>query len=217
MRHTMSDHTTRIGAAMSIRSISLVALCALLLGEAAAAAQTDPKFAYGTKEEQALNKATLLRFAWQPAVARADYLLAQMAAADGPYDTHDYLLLAEAVPVDSGHTLLHMGYAFSHGTASSLAMNLYLGTVGRDKVGFTRNGKGFVDGRRGVVERNTMRYYLAIDAYLRSLAAPPAARLEQRLHAWYDATEKYPRQLHEVDKDDYLRMKRNEVARQSAP
>lgn len=38
---------------MSIRSISMVALCALLLGEAAALAQTDPKFAYGTKEEQA--------------------------------------------------------------------------------------------------------------------------------------------------------------------
>jgi hypothetical protein len=171
----------------------------------------------GSKEEQAVQKATLLRFAWRPAVARPDYLLAQMAADDGPYDTRDYLLLAEAVPVDSGHTLLHMGYAFSHGAASSLAMGLYLGTVGRDKVGFTRSGNGFVDGRRGVVERNTMRYYLAIDAYLRSLAAPPPARLEQRLRTWFDATEKYPRQLHEVDKDDYLRMKRNEVARQSAP
>ena len=170
----------------------------------------------GTKEEQPVSKATLLRFAWLPPVARPDYLLAQMAAADGPYDTRDYLLLAEAVPVDAGHTLLHMGYAFSHGTASSVAMSLYLGTVARDKVGFTRSGNGFVDGRRGVVERNTMRYYLAIDAYLRSLAAQPAARLEQRLHAWFDATEKYPRQLHEVDKDDYLRMKRNEVARQAA-
>ena len=170
----------------------------------------------GKKEEQKLDAATLLRFAWQPPTARPDYLLAQMVAAEGPYDTSDYLLLAEAVPLEGNRTLLHLGYALSYGSASSMAMRLYLATIARDKVGFTRAGSGYVDGQRGVVERNTMRYYLAIDAYLRSLAAPPAQQLDQRLQAWFDATEKYPRQLHEVERADYLRMKRNEVARQSA-
>ena len=84
-------------------------------------------------------------------------------------------------------------------------------------MGFTRAGADYVGGQRGVVERNTMRYYLAIDAYLRSLAAPPAERLEQRLRTWFDTTEKYPRQLHEVERADYLQMKRDEVARQSRP
>ncbi|MDB5861012.1 MAG: signal peptide protein [Ramlibacter sp.] len=170
----------------------------------------------GKKEEQSVNSATLLRFAWRPAVVRPDYLSVEMVAAEGPYDTRDYRLLAEAVPLEDGRTFLHMGYALSYGMASNLALNLYLGTVGRDKVGFTRANGGFVGGQRGVVERNTMRYYLAIDGYLRSLAAPPAERLEQRLKTWFNATEKYPRQLHEVDQADYLRMKRNEVARQSA-
>jgi hypothetical protein len=68
-----------------------------------------------------------------------------------------------------------------------------------------------------VVERNAMRYYLAIDAYLDSLAAPAGQQLDHRLKGWFDATEKYPRQLHEVTRDDYLRMKRDEVARQGAP
>ena len=126
-------------------------------------------------------------------------------------------LLAEAVPLEGNRSFLHMGYAFSYGTASSVAMKLYLGTIARDKVGFTRADGGYVGGQRGVVERNTMRYYLAIDAYLRSLAAPPPQQLDQRLQAWFDATEKYPRQLHEVERADYLRMKRNEVARQSRP
>jgi len=61
-----------------------------------------------------------------------------------------------------------------------------------------------------------MRYYLAIDAYLDSLAAPPAQQLDRRLQQWFDATEKFPRQLHEVERDDYLRMKRDEVGRQTA-
>jgi hypothetical protein len=123
------------------------------------------------------------------------------------------------VPLAGGRSFLHLGYGLSYGGASRLAMRLYLGTLGRDKVGFTRvqrDGQDdYVDGVRGVVERNTMRYYLAIDAYLDSLAAAPGGQLERRLRAWFDATERYPRQLHEVERDAYLRMKREEVQRQA--
>ena len=83
----------------------------------------------------------------------------------------------------------------------------------------TQNGQPeYVQGVRGVVERNTMRYYLAIDAYL--AAANTAnndtenAQLERRLENWFDSTERYAMQLHEVEKADYLSMKRSEVERQ---
>ena len=69
---------------------------------------------------------------------------------------------------------------------------------------------------RGVVERNTMRYYLAIEAYLGSLSAPPAEQQERRLRDWFAATERHARQLHEMERDEYLTMKRNEVQRQRA-
>ena len=65
-------------------------------------------------------------------------------------------------------------------------------------------------GVRGVVERNTMRYYLAIDAYL---DAPGPQGREKRLGEWFDDTERYARQLHEMDRDDYLAMKRSEFQR----
>lgn len=176
----------------------------------------------GKKHPQSVDAASLLSFTWRPPVTSADYLSVRMEAADGPYDTRDYRLLAEAVPLDANRTFLHMGYALSYGSASDFAMRLYLGTIGNDKVGFTRikasgaGKEGFVDGMRGVTERNTMRYYLAIDAYLDSLSTPAGQRLEKRLQAWFDATEKYPRQLHEVSRDAYLRMKRDEVQRQLA-
>lgn len=178
----------------------------------------------GKKEEQSVASASLLAFNWRPPTQRPDYLLAGMEAREGPYDTGDYHLMVEAVPIAGGRTFLHMAYALSYGTASHLAMSLYLGTAARDKVGFTLaepagNGRepAHVGGMRGVVERNTMRYYLAIDAYLDSLKAPADRQLEQRLRAWFDATERYPRQLHEVEREAYLRMKRNEVQRQRAP
>jgi hypothetical protein len=174
----------------------------------------------GHKEPQAVQAASLLDFGWRAAQVRPDYLSVQMEAPEGPYDTSEYRLFAEAVPLAGGRTFLHLGYGMSYGTASRFALQLYLGTVGRDKVGFTRVQRGaqeeFVDGMRGVVERNTMRYHLAIDAYLDSLAVPPGQQLEKRLQAWFDATERYPRQLHEVPREAYLRMKRDEVQRQAS-
>jgi hypothetical protein len=67
-----------------------------------------------------------------------------------------------------------------------------------------------------VVERNTMRYYLAIEAFLGALAAPPQARFEKRLRDWFAAAERYPRQLHEMEQGEYLDMKRKERLRQQA-
>ncbi|MEN3297148.1 MAG: hypothetical protein V7642_6401, partial [Burkholderiales bacterium] len=86
--------------------------------------------------------------------------------------------------------------------------------------GFTVTGKqadgqpDYVGGMRGVVERNTMRYYLAIDTFLGASRAAPAARLEKRLQGWFTAVEQYPRQLHEMDRPDYLEMKHAEYLRQ---
>ena len=186
-------------------------------GEGAA---THIQMRVGKKEEQSLRTASLLDFSWLPPQVRAAYFLVQMEAGDGPYDTRDYQLLVEAVPLDGTRTFLHMGYGFSYGGASNLAMRLYLATIAHDKVGFTVAGPGqpahYVQGMRGVMERNTMRYYLAIDTYLRSLSAPAPEQPEQRFAAWFDATERYPRQLHEVDRDEYLNMKRNEYRRQLA-
>jgi hypothetical protein len=89
-------------------------------------------------------------------------------------------------------------------------------------VGFTVTGKQtdgrplYIGGMRGLVERNTMRYYLAIEAFLGALSEPPQAQLEKRLHDWFAAIEHYPRQLHEMEQGAYLEMKRKEIRRQQA-
>ena len=74
----------------------------------------------------------------------------------------------------------------------------------------------FIGGTRGVVERNTMRYYLAIESFVGALSAPPATRVEKSLRDWFAAIERYPRQLHEMEQGDYLDMKRKEYSRQQA-
>ena len=176
----------------------------------------------GSKDEQALDNAFPVRFSYRTAATAQDYFRIELSADDGPLSTSDYCLTIEAVDLGDGHSFLHLRYSYSYGLAGRLAMKTYLSTVGNDKVGFTITGRNkdgsaqYIGGMRGVIERNTMRYYLAIDAYLSALAVPAGQRLEKRLQNWYVATERYARQLHELEREDYLAMKRKEVRRQQA-
>ena len=62
-----------------------------------------------------------------------------------------------------------------------------------------------------------MRYQLAIEAYLATLGQPEPAAAERRAAAWFDATEQFAKQLHEVDREDYLAMKRRELHSSAQP
>ena len=59
-----------------------------------------------------------------------------------------------------------------------------------------------------------MSYYLAVDAYLGAQSSPPDKRLEQSLSNWFNASEQYPRQLHEMERQPYMQMKYDEYRRQ---
>ncbi len=178
--------------------------------------------AVGRKFDQPLDDAYRVQFAYAVQASNADYLRVQMAADEGPMGTRNYRLTLEAVPLGDKRSFIHMSYAYAYGTAARIAMQAYLATAGRDKVGFSVTGKSqdgqpvYVDGVRGVVERNTMRYFLAIDIYLADLSVPKAEQAERRINDWYAATERHARQLHEMTREDYLAMKRSELRRQSS-
>ncbi|MHB9103436.1 MAG: hypothetical protein ACYC2E_18250 [Sulfuricella sp.] len=174
----------------------------------------------GRKYDQPLADAYRLEFNYRGVIATPEYFAVELNAESGPLSTHDYRIRIEATPLKDRRTFLHFTYAYAFDLTGRLAMQGYLATIGRDKVGFTVTGKlpngqpTYIQGVRGVVERNTMRYYLAIDAYLAALTTPPKDQLEKRLQHWYNATDQYARQLHEVERDDYFKMKRKEYQRQ---
>jgi hypothetical protein len=136
--------------------------------------------------------------------------------------TSDYRIVLEAMALQNGTAFLHLTYSYAAGFSARLALQAYLATVGSDKVGFSMvegqgdGQSGYVGGMRGLMERNTMRYYLAIDAFLGATGMAPAAQPEKRLQDWFTATERYPRQLHEMDREEYVPMKRAEYVRQQA-
>jgi hypothetical protein len=170
------------------------------------------------KPRESVEDAHRVEFRYELAAAGEDYVRISLTSPSGPVGTRDYQLRLEAAPLDAARTFVHMSYAYTLGFTARIAMDAYLGTSGRDKVGFSvvdrlPDGRPVhVDGVRGVVERSAMRYYLAVEAYLGSLAAPPSRRLEARLRDWYAGIERYPLQLREsIGRDEYLEMKRKEA------
>jgi len=180
------------------------------------------ELAVGRKHDQPVGDAYKVDFDYRLDASDPDYLKVLLNAGEGPLGTRDYRIMFEAVPIDGGRSFLHMSYSYAYGMAARLAMQGYLSTVGSSKVGFSvvdRRPDGrpvYVGSMRGVIERNTMRYYLAIDAYLNSLSSPPRDRIERRLHDWFSSTERYALQLHEISQDEYLAMKRREIERQQS-
>lgn len=172
--------------------------------------------------DQPLDAAHRIDFHCKTVATTPGYLNVQLSADAGPMGTKNYRLMLEAVPLDAKRTFIHMSYAYGYGFAARMAMEGYLATLGRNKVGFTITGQGsdgkpvYMGNMRGVVERNTMRYYLAVEAYLGALGLPPAEQSERRMRDWYASIERYPVQLHELERNQYLEMKRKEIQRQQA-
>lgn len=176
----------------------------------------------GRKFDQPLADAYLFEFRYEVAAARPDYLRVELSAATGPLSTSRYRIALEVMPLDAGRSFLHLSYSYAQGTAARWSTRVYLSTLGRAKVGFSvvgRKSNGepiYIGSTRGVIERNAMRFYLAIETYLGALSAPAAERGEKRLSDWFAAVERYPVQLHEMERGEYLRMKRLEIRRQQA-
>jgi hypothetical protein len=174
----------------------------------------------GTKEPQELARSSRADFSFQAVSATPEYLEVVLAAPSGPMGTSNYLIRLQAVPLAGGKTFLHFTYSYSVNALGRIAMSAYLMTGGLGKVGFTVAGNPagdppqYIEGVLALLERNTMRYFLAIDTFLQLADASPEGLFEKRLRAWFAAVEQYPRQLHEMDLPTYMAMKRAEYARQ---
>lgn len=180
----------------------------------------------GRKTWQELRDVFFVRFVFRDAGSTAGHMRIDLRAPSGPLSTRDYRLAVEAAPLDRGASVLRLSYGHSFGMMGRLAMQSYLATIGRGRVGFSVVGRGadgqpvYVGGVRGVVERNAMRYFLAIGAHLAISANLAAGSNDGRrpLHAslsvWFEASERYALQLHELERAEHLDMKVREVLRQ---
>lgn len=161
-----------------------------------------------------------LKYDYRIIEQQPEYLKISLTADHGPLKTKDYRIDLEAMPLEEESTFVHFSYAYSYGSLARMAMKGYFATLGRGKFGFSvvnTDSQGspiYVSGTRGVIERNAVRYYFAIQAYMDTLKFPKEKRFEKRVSQWYDLTDQHQKQLFEMSKEEYLKYKKQERANQ---
>lgn len=157
-----------------------------------------------------------LDYQFKVTTLKDDYFNVTLSSEEGPLDTTDYIISVEAIPLTDNSTFIHLSYEYKYGIWTRIAMSTYFSTLGRKKVGFTISGEDknqkpiYIKGIRGVIERNSMRYYFAIKSYLDTKTIPIETRFINKISSWFDLTEKHHTQLYEMDKKDYLKYKKME-------
>lgn len=149
------------------------------------------------------------------------YLDLLIVADEGPYNTRDHRFRFEAVPLGKTRTFVHLSYSYKYGVLGYVAMKSYFAIFSRGDVGFSITGADskkkpvYVSGLKGAIERNVMRYYLAILAYMDTHKYPVDQRFEKRINRWYDLTVQYKRQLYAMERKEYLANKRQDLKNQA--
>lgn len=173
----------------------------------------------GRKFYQHPEKAEAIELQFQSGVNADGVSWVTLTADEGPYGTSDYYI--GLYVIDSGDdAYVQIRSSQKTGKAASSAASLYFKTLGRSKVGFSVVGYDddgnpeYSRGEQAALERNIVRYLLAARIYMATHKLSDLAALRARMAPWYDATEKYAEQLHEVDRDDYLKDKEKEYRHQ---
>jgi hypothetical protein len=173
----------------------------------------------GRKFYQPPEDAYLLRYSFKVRQNNDELLDILLVAEEGPLGTSNYRIHIQAMAYED-KTLIRFNTGYEQSMLSDMATRTYLNTLGKNKVGFTvvsytDNGEPvYNDGMHAVIERNAMRYYLALQVYLGTLSLPEAQRFESRIQGWFDETMRYQVQLYELEREEYLQAKRQEYNNQ---
>ena len=170
-------------------------------------------FFAGRKFYEPAEDAFELEYRFEIKTVTNNYFKLNLSAEEGPFGTQDYLIELELLKVKN-EVLIHMALSYQTSFSSRLGTSVYLKTIGADKIGFSQIKNSddefeYIQGIEGIIERNVMRYYLALSTYLRSDSR------QQMTKAWFNATELFAKQLHEVELADYLDAKQLEYQQQS--
>jgi hypothetical protein len=169
----------------------------------------------GQKYYQTPERASSQMYQFAVHAVEPDFVSVGLSAPKGIFGTTAHRFELEAAGVD-GRTVVVLRSSYVPSVVTRVMTAIYLATVGRNRVGFSREDTGpatsprYVKGFKGLVERSAMRYYLAFEAFLDFESLPVDQRFEASINAVYDLIDHYPTQLHDMEKAEYLDAKRRE-------
>jgi hypothetical protein len=180
--------------------------------------ETTLQILMGQQRVALLGSSHRLALGWKVARDDDSGLELELMAEQGPMGTRDYRIAARIEALDETHSALELRYSSVFTRTGLWLAELYVTTAGRHRIGFTVEGLDsqgqpvHVRGLRGSVERNTMRFHLAVESWLGVQALPPEQRIPRAIAAWFDGCERHAAQLLELEREAYVQMKRQQYS-----
>ena len=175
----------------------------------------------GQKDYQIPEDAYRFDYHYEITTQSENFIKTRLSADSGPLDTANYRIEIQAIPLDNNSSFVKLSYSAEYGFMSKIMLKTYLATLGRNKVGFTKTGLDengepiFIAGIEGIIERNAMRYLLAMRSFLDASSLPHEQQFEAGLKSWFGFTKKYKRQLYELGYKEYMDNKKRERKNQT--
>ncbi|MFQ6023282.1 MAG: hypothetical protein ACE5NW_11220 [Acidiferrobacterales bacterium] len=144
-----------------------------------------------------------------------DYFTALLEGDKGPLGTRNHRFQLEAVAVED-KTFVRVSFSYRWRLIGRMATTVYLAMRGHDTVGFSTVGvddKGYpiyVKGKKAMMERNVMRCYFALRAFMDTQHLTASERFEARISYWFDLAEKYFPKPYDMEREEYVEVKRQE-------
>jgi len=150
---------------------------------------------------------------------KGDFLSVNLESDEDSLGSSQYRVELRAIPYN-GQTLISVNSLYAPGRLTRMATYTYINVFARNKPGFTlvkQEGDAKpspITGFPAIIERSSVRAYLALKSLLTNRYLRPEQQFEARLQTWYDLNSPYDKQLYELDRNQYLDIKRRERANQ---
>ena len=167
------------------------------------------------KPVRSLQHAYELKLKFRVLALSKDYFKVLFEGNEGSMDTRNHRFQLEAIPV-ADSAFVRVKFSYHSQLMSRLATTIYLGTFSPNRIGFSMVGIDndgqpiYVKGNKGLLERHVVRTYLAVIAFMHTRDVPAEDRFEAQMNRWYDLAERYVLQLHEMERHEYIEVKRQE-------
>ncbi|MDH3671858.1 MAG: hypothetical protein OES46_11945 [Gammaproteobacteria bacterium] len=173
----------------------------------------------GRKSGESRDDTFELKFRFRSLYLNDEYFKASLEGDEGPLGARNHRFEVEAMKVDY-RTFVRVRFSYQPKLITRIFTKVYLATHGRSKVGFSIVGVDkagypiYAKGKKALIERNVMRCYLALIAFMDTQHLATRDRFEARISYWFDLTEKYFSQPYELAREEYLAAKRRDRVHQ---
>jgi hypothetical protein len=170
---------------------------------------------------QTITEAYQVYYKYQIMAGTPSFLDISMAADKGPMSSSDHKFRIMAVALDAKRSFVHLSYSYRYSPLQYIAIKSYFALFGSKVAGFSvegvdeKNGPVYVSGVKASIERNLMRYYMAILAYFDALKYSPEQRFEKRLSGWIDLSDRFQKQFPKIERKQYFEFKRTDLKNQN--